>query len=301
MRTSTAVRAAALALTLLARSATAQVPASGLTRTLTVPAPPEADAPAPPIYLRKHMVTTLQFELSIRATTLSGPGAEDVTVQQLGEDAVVLRPSRSLPEWRKPTLTVVAKDGVKHAFTLVMGETEMDVQVHIQRGQCRASEPEDLDALAAELLLREPVRTIRQLSFRQDNKLVSTGGATLQVWGTFALSRLALVALHIESTGEPFSFDQARFENPAGRIQVLGTRQDAEGNISIVVKRPENEADGIPYSVEVSERNGPRKLIAKVIPWPAMADSTPSQPLGTQGHPEADPDGGVHNRELPRP
>lgn len=301
MRTSTAVRAAALALTLLARNSTAQAPASGLTRTLTVPAPPEADAPSPPIYLRKHMVTTLQFELSLRTATLSGPGAEDVTVQRLGEDAVVLRPSRSLPEWRKPTLTVVAEDGVKHAFTLVMDETEMDVQVHVQRGQCRTSEPEDLDALAAELLLREPVRTIRQLSFRQDIKEVRVGEDKLQLWGTLPLSQLAIVAFRIDSNGEPFAFAQARFESSAGRIQVLGTRQDAEGNISIVVKRPEDQADGIPYSLEVSERNGLRKLVAKVIPWPAAQASTTSQPLGSEGNPEADPDGRGRDGELSGP
>ncbi|HYO56468.1 DUF2381 family protein [Archangium sp.] len=301
MRTSTAVRAAALAFTLLTRATEAQVPASELTRTLTVPAPPEGDAPAPPIYVRKHMVTTLQFELPLRAATLSGPGAEHVTVQRLGADAVVVRPDKKLPSWQKPTLEVTAEDGARHLFTLIPDAEEVDAQVRIQRGQCLTSEPEDLDTAAAELLLREPVRTIRQLSFRQDNTTAIAGGVTLQVWGSLPLSQLAVVALRIESTGEPFAFDQARFGSPVGRIKILGTRLDAEGNISIVVKRPEDEADGISYSLEVSERNGPRKLVAEVIPWPALPDSTPRQPLGTEGHPEADPDGRVRDGKLSRP
>lgn len=301
MRTSTILGATALALTLLASTTEAQVSASGLTRTVTVPAPPEADAPAPPIYLRKHMVTTLQFELSLRTASLSGPGAEHVTLQRLGADAVVVRPEKKLPSWHKPTLEVIAEDGAKHVFTLVMEEDEMDVQVRVLRGQCLTSEPEDFDSVAAELLLREPVRTIRQLSFRQDIKEVRVREDKLQLWGTLPLSQLAIVAFRIDSNGEPFAFAQARFESSAGRIQVLGTRQDAEGNISIVVKRPKDQADGIPYSLEVSERNGPRKLIAKVIPWPATPDSTTSQPLGSEGNPEADPDGRGRNGELSGP
>lgn len=301
MRTSTTFRAAVLAFTLLARSATAQVPASGLTRTLTVPVPPEDDAPAPPVYLRQHMVTTLQFELPLRAATLSGPGAEHVTLQRLGADAVIVRPEKKLPSWHKPTLEVTAEDGAKHLFTLVMDEAEMDVQVRVQRGQCLTSEPRNFDALAAELLLREPVRTIRQLSFRQDISEARAEGVKLQIWGTLPLSQLAVVAFRIESTGEPFAFAQARFESPVGHIQVLGTRQDTEGNISIVVKRPEGQADGIPCALEVSERNGRRKLVAEVIPWPAPPDSTTRQPLGTEGHPEADPNGRSRDGELPRP
>ena len=275
MRPSTAVRATTLALTLLARNAEAQVAASELTRTLTVPAPLEEHAPAPPIYVRKSMVTTLQLELPIRTVSLSGPGAEHVTLQRLGVDAVVVRPERKLPSWHKPTLEVTAADGAKHVFTLVMDADALDVQVRVQRSQCLTSEPEGLDAAAAELLLREPVRTIRQLSFRQDIKEAKAEGVKLQVWGSLPLSRLAIVSLRIESTDEPFAFDHARFDSPVGHIQVLGTRLDSEGNLSIVVKRPEDEADGIPYSLEVSERNGPRKLVAKVIPWPAQPDSTP--------------------------
>ncbi|QRK09020.1 DUF2381 family protein [Archangium violaceum] len=301
MRTSTAVQAAILTLTLLARSAVAQVPASELTRTLTVPAPPDGDAPSSPIYVRKQMVTTLQFELPLRAVTLSGPGAEHVAVQRLGVDAVIVRPAKHLPTWHKPTLEITAEDGARHVFALVMDENEMDVQVFIQRGQCITSEPENLDAAGAELLLREPVRTIRQLSFRQDIKEAGEEGVKLQVWGALPLSRLAVVALSIESTGEPFAFGHVRFDGPLGRIKVLGTRLDAEGNISIVVKRPEAEADGIAYSLVVSERNGPRKLVAKVIPWPTPPDSAPRQPLGAEGHPEADPDGRRRDGELSRP
>lgn len=301
MRTSTAVRATTLALSLLATRAPAQVPASEPTRTLTVPAPPERDAPAPPIYVRKRTVTTLQFELSLRTVTLSGPGAEHVTVQRLGADAVVVRPEKTLPSWHKPTLEVTAEDGVRHLFTLEMDADEVDIQVLVRRGQCLTSTPEDLDSVAAQMLLREPVRTIRQLSFRQDNKTERAGGATLKIWGSLPLSRLAVVTLRIESTGEPFAFDQARFDSPVGRIKVLGTRLDAEGNISVVVKRPEDEADGIAYSLEVSERHGPRKLVAQVVPWPAPLDSTPRQPLGAEGHPEADPDGRVRDGELSRP
>lgn len=300
MRTSTAVRAAILTLTLLARSAVAQVPASELTRTLTVPAPPDGDAPSSPIYIRKQMVTTLQFELPLRAVTLSGPGAEHVAVQRLGVDAVIVRPAKHLPTWHKPTLEITAEDGTRHVFALVMDEDEMDVQVFIQRGQCITSEPENLDAAGAELLLREPVRTIRQLSFRQDISEAKAEGVKLQVWGALPLSQLAVVALRIESNGKPFAFDRVRFNSPVGRIKVLGTRLDAEGNISIVVKRPEAEADGIVYSLEVSERNGPRKLVTEVIPWPAPPDSAPRQPLGTKGHPKADPDGRRRDGELSR-
>ncbi|WNG39612.1 DUF2381 family protein [Archangium minus] len=301
MRTSTAVRAATLMLTLLARSAAAQVPASELTRTLTVPAPLDSNAPSSPIYVRKQMVTTLQFELPLRAVTLSGSGAEHVAVQRLGVDTVILRPAKHLPTWHKPTLEITAEDGARHVFALVMDEDEMDVQVFIQRGQCITSEPENLDAVAAELLLREPVRTIRQLSFRQDNTVARVGEAMLKVWGSLPLSRLAVVTLRIESANEPFAFGHARFDSPVGRIKVLGTRLDAEGNISIVVRRPEAEADGIVYSLEVSEQNGPRKFVTKVIPWPAPQDSTSRQPLGTEGHPKADPDGRVRNGKLSRP
>jgi hypothetical protein len=115
-------------------------------------------------------------------------------VQQLGADAVVVRPAKNLPSWQKPTLTVVAEDGARHLFTLVMDADEMDVQVRVQRGQCLTSHPENLDALAAELLLREPVRKIRQLSFQQDIREGRAGGTKLQVWGTLALSQLAVVA-----------------------------------------------------------------------------------------------------------
>ncbi|HEX8434679.1 DUF2381 family protein [Archangium sp.] len=301
MRTPTAVRASVVTLLLLSGAARAQVPASELTRTLTVPGPPEGDPPAAPIYVRKQMVTTLQFELSLRAATLSGPGAEHVTVQQLGPDAVVVRPAKNLPSWQKPTLTVEAEDGARHLFTLVMDSDDMDVQVRVQRGQCLTSDPENLDALAAELLLREPVRSIRQLSFRQDISEAKAEGVKMQLWGTLPLSQLAVVAFRIESDGKPFTFDRAHFESPLGRIQVLGTRLDAEGNISIVVKRPGDQADGIAYSLEVSERNGPRKLVAEIIPWPALSDSTPRQPLGAEGHPEADPDGRGRDGELSRP
>jgi hypothetical protein len=301
MRTSTTIRAAALALALLATRAPAQVPASEPTRTLTVPAPPEGDAPAPPIYVRKRTVTTLQFELSLRTVTLSGPGAEYVTVQRLGADAVVIRPEKNLPSWQKPTLEVTAEDGARHLFTLEMDAEQVDVQVLVRRVQCLTSSPEDLDSAAAQLLLREPVRTIRQLSFQQDNKIAVAGGATLKVRGSLPLSRLAVVTLRVESTGEPFAFAQARFDSPIGRIKVLGARLDDEGNVSVVVKRPEDEVDGIAYSLEVSERHGPRKLTAQVIPWPYQPKSTPRQPLGTEGHPEADPDGRVRDGKLPGP
>lgn len=301
MRTSTVIRAAALALTLLATRVPAQDSAPESTRTLTVPAPPDGDAPTPPIYVRKRSVTTLQFELSLRAVTLSGPGAEHVTVQRLGADAVVIRPEKNLPSWHRPTLEVTAEDGARHLFTLEMDAEQVDVQVLVRRVQCLTSTPEDLDTVAAQLLLREPVRTIRQLSFQQDNAEETVGGATLKIWGSLPLSRLAVVAVRIDSTGEPFAFGQARFDSPFGRIKVLGTRPDAEGNISIVVKRREDEADGIAYSLEVSERHGPRKLTAQVIPWPYQPTSPPRQPLGTERHLEADPDGRVRDGKLSRP
>lgn len=301
MRTSTVIRTTALALTLLATRAPAQVSALESTRTLTVPAPPDAEAPAPPIYVRKRSVTTLQFELTLRSVTISGPGAEHVTVQRLGTDAVVIRPEKNLPAWHRPTLEVTAEDGARHLFTLEMDAEQVDVQVLVRRVQCLTPAPEDLDAAAAQLLLREPVRTIRQLSFQQDVREARLGGARLQVWGSLPLSRLAVVAVRIESTGEPFDFAQARFDSPIGRIRVLGTRPDAEGNISIVVRRPEDEADGIAYSLEVSERHGPRKLVTQVIPWPAPPGSTPRHPLGAEGHPKADPNGGGGDGELSRP
>src|SRR5687768_77398 len=119
MRTPTTVRASVVTLLLLqAGAAEAQVPASELTRTLTVPAPPDGDPPAAPVYVHTRMVTTLQFELPIRAATLSGPGAEHITVQRLGTDAVIVRPASPLPSGEKPTLTVVAEDGARHLFTL---------------------------------------------------------------------------------------------------------------------------------------------------------------------------------------
>ena len=299
MRTPTTVRASIVTMLMLAGAATAQVPASELTRTLTVPAPPEGDPPASPVYVRTRMVTTLQFELTLRAVTLSGPGAEHITVQRLGPDAVIVRPEGPLPFGEKPTLTVVAEDGARHLFTLVTDADDVDVQVRVQRGQCLTADPEDLDALAAELLLREPVRNIRKLSFQQDISEGMAGGTKLQVWGSLPLSQLAIVAVRIESTDEPFTFGHARFASAAGRIKILGTRLDAEGNLSIVVKRPENETDGTAYSLEVSERSGPRKLVAEVIPWP-VPNSTTSQPLGSEGRPKADPDGRGRDGELPR-
>lgn len=300
MRTPTTVRASVVTLLMLAGAARAQVPASELTRTLTVPAPPEGDPPASPVYVRTRMVTTLQFELPLRAMTLSGPGAEHITVQRLGPDAVIVRPAGPLPSGERPTLTVVAEDGARHLFTLLTDPDEVDVQVRVQRGQCLTADPEDLDALAAELLLREPVRNIRKLSFQQDVSEEMVGGAKLQVWGSLPLSQLAIVAFRIDSTDEPFTFGHARFASSAGRIKILGTRMDAEGNISMAVKRPETEADGIAYSLEVGERSGPRKLVAEVIPWPAPPSSTTSQPLGSEGRPKADPDGRGRDGELPR-
>ena len=300
MRAPTSVRAPIVTLLLLCGAAEAQVPASELTRTLTVPAPPEGDPPASPVYVRTRMVTTLQFELPLRAVTLSGPGAEHITVQRLGPDAVIVRPESPLPSGEKPTLTVVAEDGSRHLFTLVTDTDEVDVQVRVQRGQCLTADPEDLDALAAELLLREPVRNIRKLSFQQDISEGTSGGAKLQVWGSLPLSQLAIVAVRIESTDEPFTFGHARFTSSAGRIKILGTRLDAEGNISIAVKRPENEADGRAYSLEVGERSGARRLVAEVIPWPVPPNSTTSKPLGSESHPKADPDGRGRDGELPR-
>jgi hypothetical protein len=301
MRTPTAVRASVITLLLLSGAARAQIPASELTRTLTIPGPPDGDTPAATIYVRKQMVTTLQFELPLRAASLSGPGAEHVTLQRLGEDAVVVRPENRLPTWQKPLLEVTAQDGAKHVFALVTDAHELDVQVRVQRGQCLTSDPENLDALAAELLLREPVRNIRQLSFRQDISEAKAEGVKMQLWGTLPLSQLAVVAFRIESNGKPFTFDRARFDSPVGRIQVLGTRLDDEGNISLVVKRPGDQADGIVYSLEVSERHGPRKLVAEIIPWPTLSDSPPRQPLGAEGHPKADPDGRGRDGELSRP
>jgi hypothetical protein len=301
MRTPTTVRASVVTLLMLAGAARAQVPASELTRTLTVPAPPEGDPPASPVYVRTRMVTTLQFELPLRAVTLSGPGAEHITVQRLGPDVVIVRPAGPLPFGEKPTLTVVAEDGARHLFTLLTDPDEVDVQVRVQRGQCLIADPEDLDALAAELLLREPVRNIRKLSFQQDVREGRVGEAKLQVWGSLPLSQLAIVAFRIDSTDEPFTFGHARFTSSAGRIKILGTRLDAEGNISMVVKRPETEADGVAYSLEVGERSGPRKLATKVIPWPTLSDSTPRQPFDSEGHPKADPDGRSRNRKFSRP
>jgi hypothetical protein len=301
MRTPPTVRASIVTLLMLTGAARAQVPASELTRTLTVPAPPEGDPPASPVYVRTRMVTTLQFELPLHAVTLSGPGAEHITVQRLGPDAVIVRPAGPLPSGEKPTLTVVAEDGARHLFTLVTDADEVDVQVRVQRGQCLTADPEDLDALAAELLLREPVRNIRKLSFQQDVREGRVGGAKLQVWGSLPLSQLAIVAFRIDSTDVPFTFGHARFTSSAGRIKILGTRLDAEGNISMVVKRPETEADGVAYSLEVGERSGPRKLATKVIPWPTLSDSTPRQPFDSEGHPKADPDGRSRNRKFSRP
>ncbi|WP_309895028.1 DUF2381 family protein [Archangium sp.] len=301
MRAPTSVRASIVTLLLLSGAAGAQVPASELTRTLTMPAPPGGDPPASPVYVRSRMVTTLQFELPLRAATLSGPGVEHITVQLIGTDAVIVRPTSHLPSGEKPTLTVVAEDGARHLFTLVTDADEVDVQVRVQRGQCLTADPEDLDALAAELLLREPMRNIRKLSFQQDLREGMVGGARLQVWGSLPLSQLAIVAFRIDSTDEPFTFGHARFASSAGRIKILGTRLDAEGNISMVVKRPETEADGIAYPLEVSERSGPRKLATKVVPWPTLPDSTPRQPLGSEGRPKADPDGRHRNRKFSRP
>jgi hypothetical protein len=300
MHASTVVRAAIVSLTLLSRPAPAQVPASELTRTLTVPAPPDGDVPAPDIYVRKQMVTTLQFELPVRSITLSGTGAEHIAVQQFGPDAVILRPSKHLPSWQHPTLTVVAEDGARHAFSLVMDADEVDVQVRVQRGQC-VTEPENIDALVAELLLRESVRTIRQLSFHQQIVDARTDGARLKMWGTLPMSRLAVVALRINSHGTPFTFEHARFESPIGRLKVLGTRPDAEGNIIIVVKRPTGEADGIAYTLRVSEKNGSRQFVARnVVPWPVPHTSALREPLGSEGDTEADPDGRGRNGEVPR-
>ncbi|WP_158501616.1 DUF2381 family protein [Vitiosangium sp. GDMCC 1.1324] len=301
MRTSTPIWATILVLNMLARSASAQIPASELTRTLTVPAPPEDDAPAPPIYVRKLMVTTLQFELLVRSVTISGPGAEHIAAQRLGEDAVVVRPAKNLPSWQRPTLEVTAEDGVRHVFTLVVDPDELDVVVRVQRGQCVTSETGDLDAAAAELLLREPVRTIRQLSFRQLYAWAQVDDVKMRVWGALPMSRLSVVSLSIESSGTPFLFDRAHLANAARRLKVLGARPDAEGNIQLVVSRPPGEADGTAYSLTVTEKGGLRQLIAEnVVPWPAPQASTPSEPFTLEEGAKADPDGGTRSGKLSR-
>ena len=301
MRTPTTVRTSVVTLLLLAGAAEAQVPASELTRTLTVPAPPEGDPPASPVYVRTPLVTTLQFERPLRAATLSGPGAEHITVQRLGPDAVIVRPVSPLPSGEKPTLTVVAEDGPRHLFTLVTDTDEVDVQVRVQRGQCLTADPEDLDALAAELLLREPVRNIRKLLFQQQIVDADTENARLKIWGTLPMSQLAVVTLRIDSDANPFEFGRAHFKSPIGRLKVLGARPDAEGNISIVVRRPVNEADGVAYTLTVSERNGHRELVARnVVPWPILPASTAREPLGPEGPAKTDPNGRGRNGEVPR-
>jgi hypothetical protein len=304
MRAFTIVQGLILLLGLLRGNfAWAQEQAPRPVRTLTVPEPPGAMVDSQPISVAANFTTTLELEMPVREVSLNGSGSERVGVQRMGRQIVFLRPSGALSAKEQPTLTVTAEDGVRYVFPLVGDAVEPDTEVRVRRGRCPTEE--ELDLAAVELLLREPVGQLRKSAFQERNRWAVAEGVTMKVWGALPFSRIAIVGLRIISEEQaPFLFERARFHSPMGRLKVLGALPQPGGDIAIVVERPADEADGVLYTLSVTEKDGPRQLVADVIPWPLVsalpARGVPREELGTKEGAEANPDRGPGEGKLPR-
>jgi hypothetical protein len=257
-----------------------------------------------PISVAANFTTTLELEMPVSEVSLSGPGSERVGLQRMGRQIIFLRPGGALSAKEQPTLTVTAEDGVRYVFPLVGNAVEPDTEVRVRRGRCPTEE--ELDLAAVELLLREPMGQLRKSAFQERNRRATADGVTMQVWGALPFSRIAIVGLQIISKPPaPFLFERARFHSPMGRLKVLGALPQPDGEIAIVVERPADESDGVVYTLSVSEKDGPRQLVADVVPWPLVsalpAHGVLGEELGPERGAEADPDIGRGDGKLPRP
>jgi hypothetical protein len=293
MRPHALARALLATLSLSAATALAQQ-APPLARTLILPGP----AATPALHLRPQLATTLEFGFPLRAWRLSGPGADALTVQQLEPHVLSLYPARALGPFQTPTLTATAEDGSTHAFSLVMDE-RVDVQVRVQLGACLLTE--DLHEATAQLLLREPVAQAEQVAFINRLSMVESNATRLSVRGMLPLSRLSLLTLRLDDTHAPFVPGELQVEGASGRLRVLGMSPlDKKQLFSTVLERPEGEPDGLPYTLTLLEKDGPRRLVIRgVEPWP-LRPALPAKVEAPQGPAEADADGGARHRKLPR-
>lgn len=273
-------------------------------RTLTVPGPSGATVHSQPIAVAADFTTTLELEMPVSEVSLNGPGSERVGVQRMGRQIIFLRPGGVLSEKERPTLMVTAEDGIRYVFPLVGNAVKPDTEVRVRLGRCPSEE--ELDLAAVDLLLREPVGQIRKSAFQERQSRAIGDGVTMEVWGALPFSRIAIVGLRITSEAPaPFLFERARFHSPMGRLKVLGALPQPDGDIAIVVERPADEANGVLYTLAVSEKDGPRQLVADVVPWPLVsalpARGVPGEELGPEEGAEADPDRGRGDGKLPRP
>ncbi len=283
-------------------SAWAQEPTPRPARTLTVPGPSGAVVHSQQISVAANFTTTLDLEMPVREVALSGPGSERVGVQRMGRQILFLRPGGALSAKEQPTLTVTAEDGIRYVFPLVGNAVEPDTEVRVRLGRCPTQE--ELDMAAVELLLREPVDQLRKSAFQERYRWAVAEGVRMHVLGALPFSRIAIVGLRITSEVQaPFLFERARFHSPMGRLKVLGALPQRGGGIAIVVERPEDEANGVLYTLSVSEKEGPRQLVADVIPWPLVsalqARGVPGNELGPEEGAEANQDQGPRERKLP--
>lgn len=272
-------------------------------RTLTVPGPSGAVVHSQPIAVAANFTTTLELEMPVSEVSLNGPGSERVGVQRMGRQIIFLRPGGALSEKGQPTLMVTAEDGVRYVFPLVGDAVEPDTEVRVRRGHCPTEE--ELDLAAVELLLREPVGQLRKSAFQERNRWAVADGVRMQVWGALPFSRIAIVGLRITSEEQaPFLFERARFHSPMGRLKVLGALPQPDGDIAIVVERAADEADGVLYTLSVTEKDGPRQLVADVVPWPLVSAlpsrGVPGEELRPEEGAEANPDRGPREGKLPR-
>lgn len=304
MRRLTVIQALFLALGFAGvRPAWAQDPAHPSARTLTVPEPPGAAVPARELYVAAATTTTLEFEMRVSAALLTGPGSEHIGVQRLGPHVVFLRPEVALGAKDQPSLTVTVEDGARYVFALVGDTVQPDVEVRVRRGHCLTEG--DLDLAAVELLLREPVGQLRKTAFQERQREAEADGVTMTVWGALPLARLSIITFRITSeAAAPFSFHRAHIHSPLGRLKVLGARPQPKGDIAVLVERPADVVDGVIYTLTVSEKHGPRQLIADVLPWPLVpalpARGAPGEKLGPEEAPKADPDRRTGDGKLPR-
>jgi hypothetical protein len=281
----------------------AQEPAPKPARTLTVPEPPGAVVQAQPIAVAANFTTTVEVEMPVSEVLLTGQGGEQMGVQRLGRHIVFLRPGSAFTGKEQPTLTLTTDDGVRYTFPLVGDALEPDSEVRVRRG--RSLTEEDVDLASVELLLREPVGQLRKSAFQERQRKAIANGVTMKVWGALPLARLSIVGLRIESeAAAPFLFQRARFHSPMGRLRVLGARPQPDGDVAILVQRPADEADGVLYTLSVSEKGGSRHLVADVIPWPSVpvlpARSVSGEEFRPEEGPKADPDVRSGNGKLPR-
>lgn len=296
MRPSAVVRAVLATLALSAAPALAQGASPAPSRTLTVPRAP-GPAPAPNVHLRAQLATTLEFDFPVREPHLTGPGTDAVTVQQLEPHVLSLYPSHALGPWQAPTLTLTAEDGTRYPFTLVM-DGSVDVKVRIQRGECPPPEP--FEESATRFLVRQPVEHLRQVAFHRLGKFATLEGVTLTVEGTLPLAPHALLLLTLGDDMKPFIPGDVLLGGPAAAPRVLGMGGlDGNRAFSVIVERPQGQADDTQYTVTVTERDGARRfVIPGVTPWPLAPPSPQGDVLGPQQRPEGVP-GGAGHRKVP--